>query len=366
MQAVRVEAGVGHAVVRRGDGGDFGKDRLRVLEREFSLVTHPLPEVAEDLPVGFRIPRWILGLPPALDPPLGVRLGAVLLRVAGGGQDHIGKTAGLGQEYVLDDQELEVLERLLDVPDVRVGEHRVLAHDVHALERAGRIGKDVHHLGDGVTGLTLGDIVDAPHLPHLRSGRLVGDLLVAGVDVREGSHVAGALDVVLAAKRVDAGSRSAQVAGEHHQVRGRFDVVDAGGVLGDAHRVDERGDVGGCDPLCRGPEALDGNTGDLRDVLKAVDILHDDLLEFLIILRPLRDELLVLPTVPDDLLHQPVQDGDVGPGDERHVEVGLPGGRRVARVGHDHLCTVRSRADDAPRDQGVLLECIGPEYEDAL
>ena len=263
VQAVRVEAAVGHAVVRRGDGGDLGKDRFGALERKLFPVAHPPPEVAEDLPVGFRLSRRVLGLPPALDAPLGVRLGAVLLRVAGGGEHHVGKAGRLSQEDVLDDQELQVPESLLDVLDVRVGEHRVLAHDIHTPELAGVVGEDVDHLGDGVADLTLGDIIDTPGFHHLLPGRLVGDLLVAGVDVREGSHVAGALDVVLAAKRVDAGSRFAQVAGEHHQVGGRFDVVDADGVLGDAHRVDERGNLGLRDPPGGGPEALDRDAGDL-------------------------------------------------------------------------------------------------------
>ncbi|KAF5042192.1 hypothetical protein DSECCO2_515170 [anaerobic digester metagenome] len=293
-------------MVGRRDGGDLVEDRFGTFERKLLGITHFAPEFADDLPVFLRLPWRVLGLLPALDTPLGVRLGAVLLGVAGGGEHHVGEVARLGQEDVLDDQELEVLEPFLDVVEVGVGEHRVLAHDVHRFEFAGFVGEDVDHLGDGVADSALGKLVDAPHLLHLLLRRLVGDLLVAGEDVREGSHVTGALDVVLAAERVDAATGPAHVAGEHHQVGGRFDIVDADGVLGDAHRVDERGDVGGCDPLGRGPETLDGDTGGLRDVLKAVVVLHDDLLEVLEVLRAARDELLILPAVSDDLLHQAV------------------------------------------------------------
>ncbi|KAF5033860.1 hypothetical protein DSECCO2_602250 [anaerobic digester metagenome] len=235
VQAVRIEASVGHPVVGGRHGGDLVKDRFRAFERKLFLVAHPAPELADDPPVFLRFAGCLLCLLPALDTPLGVRLGAVLLGVADGGQNDVGEFARLGHEDVLHDQELEVPEGLLDVVEVGIGEHRVLAHDVHRLDLTGLVGEDVDHLGDGVADPALGNILDAPHLHHLLPGRLVGDLLVAGVDVREGSHVAGALDVVL----------------------------DADGVLGDAHRVDERGSIGRCDPLGRGPEALDRNPRDL-------------------------------------------------------------------------------------------------------
>ena len=288
------------------DRGDLVEDLLRALVGELLLIAHPGAEFADDLPVRLCLTRGILCFLPALDSPLGVRLGAVLLGVAGCREHHVGELGGLGQEDVLHDQELEVPEPLLDMLDVGVGEHRVLAHDVHRPDLTGVIGEDVHHLGDGIADPGLRDIVDPPGLHHLLPGFFVGDLLVTAEDVREATHVAGALHVVLAAERVHATAGLAQVAGEHHQVGGRFDVVDACGVLGDPHRVDEGGNLCPCDPLCSGPEALDRDAGDLRDVLKAVVLLHDDFLEFLVVLRPLCDELLILPAVPDDLLHQAV------------------------------------------------------------
>jgi hypothetical protein len=197
-------------------------------------------------------------------------------------------------------------------------------------------------------------------------GGLVDDLLVAGEDDRERAHVAGALDVVLATQRVHAGAGLAQVAEEHLDVRHRLDVVDTGGVLGDAHRVEDRTGLRSAEPFGGLLEALDRDTGDLRDVLKAVSVLHDDFLEFLVVLRALRDELLVLPAVLDDLLHQAVQDSNVAAGDERHVEIGLAGGCGVARVGVDDLCTVLLRLDNLAADERVLLEGVGAEDEEAL
>ncbi len=191
--------------------------------------------------------------------------------------------------------------------DVRIGEHRVLAHDVHAFQFAGVIDQDVHHDGDLVAGLWLADAVrEAPGVGKLLVDALISDLLVTGEDVWETAHVTGALDIVLTTERVHAGTGLAQVAGEHLDVRDRPDVVHADGVLGDAHRVEDGPGPDRAEPLCSGLEVLNRDARDLRDVLKAVVLLHDDLLEFLVVPGPRFDELLILPAVSDDLLHQAV------------------------------------------------------------
>ena len=73
---------------------------------------------------------------------------------------------------------------------------------------------------------------------------VVRHLLVAGENVRQTAHVAGALHVVLAAQRVHAGARHADVAAEHGQVGERLDVVGAGGVLGDPHAIEDAAALG--------------------------------------------------------------------------------------------------------------------------
>ena len=82
----------------------------------------------------FASPGGSCGLPPLLDTAFGAGLGAVLLGIAGCRQDNVGELRGLGQEDILHDQELEVLQALLHVVEVRVGDHRVLTHDVDALD----------------------------------------------------------------------------------------------------------------------------------------------------------------------------------------------------------------------------------------
>ena len=128
-----------------------------------------------------------------------------------------------------------------------------------------------------------------------------------------------------------------EVAGQHLEVRDRLDVVDTGRVLGDSHRVEDRGLAGFAKPFCRGNEIFFGDTADLRDVFRTIGVLHHDLFDLLEILGPFRDELLVLPAVFDDLLHEAVEDGDIGAGVERQVQVCLLRRRGEPRVGVDDL-----------------------------
>ena len=81
------------------------------------------------------------------------------------------------------------------------------------------------------------------HVPQrLEHGarRVVGDMPIAGQLVRERAHVAGALDVVLPAQRIDADAGAADIAGRHGEVGDRHDGGRALAVLGDAEAVIDR------------------------------------------------------------------------------------------------------------------------------
>ena len=123
--------------------------------------------------------------------------------------------------------------------EVGVGDHRVLAHDVHGLDLAGLVCKHIDQFGDRQADLALGNLA-APCGLHLLLHVGDDDRLVPGVHVCKGSHVAGALHVVLATQRTDARAGSSEVAGQHLEVGDRLDVVDTGRVLGDTHRVQDR------------------------------------------------------------------------------------------------------------------------------
>jgi hypothetical protein len=68
----------------------------------------------------------------------------------------------------------------------------------------------------------------------------VGHRPIPRQHVRQRADVAGALDVRLAAQRVDAGGRLADLAGQQGQVRQRQHQVRAVAALGDAHGVQDR------------------------------------------------------------------------------------------------------------------------------
>ena len=69
---------------------------------------------------------------------------------------------------------------------------------------------------------------------------VVRDVAVARQLVREGAHVAGALDIVLAAQRVHADALAAEIAGRHGEVGDRHHRGRALAVLGDAEAVIDR------------------------------------------------------------------------------------------------------------------------------
>ncbi len=125
---------------------------------------------------------------------------------------------------------------------VGVGDDGVLAHDVHRLELAADGG--VHHLDERETRLCRELALGLPVVADAIERAALAELLVAGQAVGQAREVAGALHVVLPTQRVHAGSRPADVAGEHGEVRERAHLVGARGVLRDAHRVDDRGGIG--------------------------------------------------------------------------------------------------------------------------
>ena len=192
-----------------------------------------------DLPVLARLAGRLEHLAADLHAPVGVRVGALLLHVGGGGEDHVGELGGLGQEDVLHHEELERAERLADLVHVRVRQERVLAHHVHpahaAVERAG------DDLGDREPALGV-ELGTAPGVRELLARVVARHELVVGIEHRDQAGVGGALHVVLAAQRVQPGALPADVARDRAHGDQAARVVGAGRVLRDPHApVDDAG-----------------------------------------------------------------------------------------------------------------------------
>ena len=307
---------------------------------------------------GFVSPGGSIGLAHALHAALGVGERAVLLRVQGRGQEHVGVLGRLGHEDVLDHEEVEVLQRLAHVVGVGVGERRVLAHDEHRLERA--VHGEVEHLRDA----------QAHVLRHLHSVGL-GELLlrleveharVARERVGQRAHVARALHVVLAAHGVHAGVGHADVAGDHAEVGEVHDVGRADGVLGDAERVEDAGLGRRRVQLRRRDDGLGRHPGDLSRALRRVVL--DGLPEGVEALGALVDVGLVVPAVADDRVQHAVDERVVRARLELQPEVRVLGELGAPRVDDDELGAAQMRLLHLVADDRVRLGGVGPDDEE--
>ena len=92
--------------------------------------SHAGGNIAQDLPVFLTLSGGLDRLADLLHPPFGVGEGAVLFRKTSRRQDHVGQLSGFGQEYVLDHQEVEVLDGGLGMVQIGVRHQRVFPDDV--------------------------------------------------------------------------------------------------------------------------------------------------------------------------------------------------------------------------------------------
>ena len=143
--------------------------------------------------------------------------------------------------------------------------------------------------------------------------------------MREGAHVAGALDIVLAAQGIDADALAAEVSGRHREIgdgehRGRTLAV-----FGDAEPiVDRRIAARGIEP--RGlADGIGWNAGDLCDLFRAIAGFRHELRPILEFRRvaAFAHESLIDETFGDDDMGKRGQDRDIGAGLQRQMIIGL-------------------------------------------
>ncbi len=213
---------------------------------------------------------------------------------------------------------------------------------VDALE--GAVDRGVEHVRDAQTRL-VGNL-DTPELLEGLARCIVGDVAVTRQLVRERAHVAGALYIVLAAQRVNADARPADIAGDHREVGDRHDGGRALAVFGDAEAVIDRAvAAGGIEP-CRPTHQFGRDAGIGLGRFRAVIGLSDEGCPVLIF-RPVAafaDEGLVGEALRNDDMRQRRQNGNVGAGLQRQV-IGCFDMRRAhdigaARIDDDQLCAL--------------------------
>jgi len=203
-----------------------------------------------------------------------------------------------------------------------------------------------------------------PRLLELGDHRRVAHLLVVRVHVGERPDVARSLHVVLAAQGVQPGAGLAEVAQEHLQVRQRGDVVRPADVLGDAERVVDGGRPCFAEHPGNAPDQVSGNAGDLAGALNGVAL--DRLPDGLEALGVLLDERLVGPALLDDLVHQPVDQGDVGAHPMLDVDVRPAAQVDGARIAHDQRRALLLGPLHEVGDDRVRLGGVGADDEHHL
>ena len=190
-----LEAGVAHAAVHRREGTQLVPHVLG--DRLGPLTAEVARDLGEDPQVVAGFARRLDRLAHPLHPPLAVRHRAFgLAPCSRGRKHHVGELGGLREEEILHDEQVERLEQMTGVQHVGLALRGVLAHDVercelpavHRLEHRRQVHAVARRDGGVIRGV------------EPAAGLAVGlDVLEAGELVRDRTHVAAALHVVLPA-----------------------------------------------------------------------------------------------------------------------------------------------------------------------
>ena len=323
-------------IAQAGIGGSHLGDFIEHLGcgTEAVAVAQGSHNVGEDLKVSMAVANGLDGLADALYAALGIGEGTVLLCEGGTGKNYVRKGSGLGEEYILNNQEFALLQRLFNVSLIGIRHHGILAHDIQAANLAFFNG--VHYFGYGEAGL--GGQLYAPCLFKLFANLILEYLLVCGIVGGQAAHIAGALNVVLTAQGVYAAAILADLAAEQSQVGDAHNALGTGGVLGKAHCVVDAG------LICLGIE-----TGGLLKVF-GIDIadlcnhlggvILDHFNKLCIAFGALVDVLLILQALADDNVHHAVEEGHVSTGFELEEYVRIAAEGDAAGFNYDYLAAL--------------------------
>ena len=163
--------------------------------------------------------------------------GAVLLRERAGRQHDVREPPGLGQEGILADQQLDLLQRFAHARRSRQRGERILAHQVQRLDLAAPAALEHFHQGRAWTG-------GQRHVPGGRepgAGRRVRVGRLARQQFGRDAHVHGPLLVGLLGQRVHAAAGLRELAGDPGQVHQIQDIRIAVGLPRHALGAEDHG-----------------------------------------------------------------------------------------------------------------------------
>jgi len=269
------------------------------------------------------------------------------------------KPGGFRREDILADQEFRRLQLTLDMMNIRFGIGQVFTENIKGFDFSG--GQIFHHRRHHHAGFIRKGF-DVPGFGKLGPGVRIGHLLIAGENIGQRAHVAGALNVVLAALRIDAAAFNADVAQKHLEIGAGHDIVHAADVLGDAQRVHQHGRFDGRHFARQLANGVGGNAADFGGPLGR--ILHHFLFELFKSLRAGVHIFLVVQIFLNEHVHHAVDQGHIGADLQGHVHLGKIHHVRAPRIDHDQFGAGQHSVFDERRSDRMRFGNVGAHQND--
>ena len=192
----------------------------------------------------------------------------------------------------------------------------------------------------------------------------VGDVLVVGQHHGDQTRVRGALHVVLATQRVQAGTRAADLAGHQRQRDQAARVVGAVHVLRHTHAPEDHRAFGGGVQAGHIAQCVGVNAADRCHQLGRV--AFNVLAQLFVADGAAGNESFVDQTLGHDDVHHRVEHGHVGVGLELQVPVRHAREVRAARVQHQQLAAVFHSVLDPGGGHRVVDRRVGTNDDNHL
>ncbi len=281
-----------------------------------------------------------------------------MLTPGGGRQDHIGGRCGLGHKDILHDDQLQLFKGLTHRRQLGVRLEWIFPHDVRGTHFA--VSDPVRQLADAIAGMGR-QRRHAPGFGELGPVLRVVDVLIARIGIRQRTHVARALHVVLTAHRVNPCIRLAEVAREQRQAGQGTHGFHALVELGHAHAPENGGVFRSGVHSCRLTDLLGAHPGDGFHRFRR--IAFDDFAILLEAFSTRRHKRPVVQLLFNDHMPHRIEQRDVGAVFQRQVHIGNARGFDFARIADNNFRPFLFRPDHAISDDRVGISRVIAKYK---
>ncbi len=163
------------------------------------MVSQPIHQFHKYDPVGLGLSNRLNRPSYPLNPSFSIGKGSILLSKGGSRKYQIGKLCRFSEEYILNHQEVRLLQSFLNMFCVRIGYHWVLTHDIQEFNPS--VFGSLEHLRNGQA--RFGGEFNPPSLFKLFDDFRIVYLLIAWKVSGQCPHVTGTLDIILPPQGVD-------------------------------------------------------------------------------------------------------------------------------------------------------------------